>query len=359
MVENNTDVVRLAYAAQRVLKERVETVCPGAVIFTSGARETVLPFPGWTLPGVISLEGGWESVRAGRVGPDTGPAVVTGGADGAVLANRLHERGVPVTVIAQERPSGLAPAVGFSAGIVREARGAAAIEEIETVEGGRQPCAMLCVESPRSPATELARRAGCPCVYQPMLGGFLPRYDPVMMLHGPTPRLFVAGDAAGIDAPRAAAESGRLAARAALGALGLLPDPDARIADARQRLRAASIPLHARAREALMIGAVPDEVIVSWDGDPDTVVCPCASVTVTDLRDALEAGARTPEDVRNVTGCGAGACAGRRCETALIRWISGALAVPIGRLVPAPVCAPLRPVPAAAIVSLADAAFDA
>jgi ABC-type uncharacterized transport system len=40
MVENNTDVVRLAYAAQRVLKERVETVC-----FVTGHGETFRPTP--------------------------------------------------------------------------------------------------------------------------------------------------------------------------------------------------------------------------------------------------------------------------------------------------------------------------
>jgi hypothetical protein len=39
-VENNTDIVRLAYAAQRVLKERVETVC-----FVTGHGETYSPTP--------------------------------------------------------------------------------------------------------------------------------------------------------------------------------------------------------------------------------------------------------------------------------------------------------------------------
>ena len=75
-------------------------------------------------------------------------------------------------------------------------------------------------------------------------------------------------------------------------------------------------------------------------------------MTVGDLRASLDEGARTPEDVRSITGCGAGACAGRRCEAALLRWLSGALDTPIGRLVPAPVHAPVRPVPAAALASL-------
>ncbi len=333
--------------------DRVECVTADAVVLATGARETLLPFPGWTLRGVTTLEGGWEAVRAGRLG--AGPAIVAGGADAAMLANRLQERGLPVTLIAPERPAALVAAAGYAAGTIAAALGAGDVESVETRDGARYPCAMLCVESPRCPATGLARRAGCPVVYEGRLGGFVPRYDPLLMLHGPAPRLFVAGDASGLDAPRAAAESGRLAARAALAALGLLPDADEKIADARRRLRAASIPLHARAREALMAGAAPDEVVDAWDGDPATVVCPCEGVSVADLRDALDEGAQTPDDVRRLTGCTGGDCAGRRCELALLRWLSGARATPIGRLAPAPPHAPLHPVPVSAIVLPASA----
>jgi len=328
--------------------DRVECVHADAVVLATGARETMLPFPGWTLRGVTTLEGGWEAVRAGRLG--AGPAAVTGGTDAAMLANRLQERGVPVILVAPERPAALIAAVGYAGGTLVGARGAEDIESVETSRGARHPCTMLCVESPRCPVTGLARRAGCPEVYEGRLGGFVPRYDPLLMLHGPAPRLFVAGDAAGLDAPRAAAESGRLAARAALAALGLLPDAEEKIADARRRLRAASIPLHARAREALMAGAVPDEVVEAWDGDPDTVVCPCEGVAIADLRDAVDEGAQTPDDVRRLTGCTGGDCAGRRCEVALLRWLSGARAIPIGRLAPPRPRAPLHAVPLSAAV---------
>ncbi len=338
--------------------DRSTCLTAAAVILATGASETLLPFPGWTLQGVSTLEVGWEAVRAGRLGREAGPAIVAGGADGALLANRLLERAVPVTLIAPERPPGLAAAVEYVAGVIAVARGADTIEEIETADGTRYPCATLCIESPRSPVTDLARRAGCPCVYHPRLGGFVPRYDPLMMLHGPTPFVFVAGDASGLDTPRAAAESGRLAARAALGALGLLPDAEERITDARQRLRAASIPLHARAREALMAGASPDEVVESWDCTSETVVCPCEFVTVRDLRAALDEGARTADDIRTLTGCGSGPCAGRRCEVTVLRWLSGALDLPIGRLVPAPPHPPVRPVPLAAAASLVLPADD-
>jgi bacterioferritin-associated ferredoxin len=172
-----------------------------------------------------------------------------------------------------------------------------------------------------------------------------------MMLHGPASNIFVAGDASGVDAPRAAAESGRLAARAALASLGALPDGSVKIAAVRERLRAASIPLHARARESLMTGVFPDEVMDGWDAAPGTVVCPCEGVTVDALREALGDGAQAPHDLRRMTGCGAGECGGRRCEGAMLRWLAGALDLPISRLTLPPIQPPARPVPVSALAA--------
>ena len=332
--------------------ERADAVAAQAVLLAPGAREAMLPFPGWTLAGVTTVDAGWEAVRAGRVTPDAGPAVVVGAARAAALANRLHERGVAVIAVAPARPPGLADAVPYVAGALVAAHGGDVVAEIELSDGSRRPCALLSVESPRSPATELARLAACPCVYHPMLGGWVPRYDPFLMLHGPASKIFIAGDASGVDSPRAAAESGRLAARAALAALGVLPDADAKIAEARERLRAASIPLHARARESLMTGVFPDEVVDGWDARPGTVVCPCEGVTVDALRDAVGEGAQTPEDLRRMTRCGAGECGARRCEGAMLRWLAGALERPIGRFALPPMYPPARPVPIAALAAL-------
>ena len=335
--------------------DRSESVAADAVILAPGAREALLPFPGWTLGNVTTVEAGWEAVRAGRATPDSGPAVVTGGAGAAGLANRLHERGVAVTLAAPARPQGLADSVAHLAVSVVAAHGAENVAEVELSDGSRQPCAMLSVECPRSPATELPRLAACPCVYHPLLGGWVPRYDPMMMLHGPASNIFVAGDASGIDTPRAAAESGRLAARAALASLGALPEAAEKIGASRERLRAASIPMHARARESLMTGVFPDEVLDGWDAVQGTVVCPCEGVTIDALRDAAARGAQTPEDLRGMTGCGAGECGARRCEAAMVRWLAGALNIPIGRLPLPTLYPPARPVPIAALAHVPEA----
>jgi hypothetical protein len=307
------------------------------------------PFPGWTLPGVFTLEGAWEALRSGRITADAGPAVVVARGEQSAIAARLAERGVAVTLATPARPNNVPAAVSITSALPVEARGVQTVEEVVFEDDAVRPCRLLCVESPRAPAIELARLSGVPCVYQPMLGGWIPRYDPLMALHGPTPALFIAGDAAGVDTPRAAAESGRLAARAALRFLGLLLEPDTKLAEARQRLQTAAHPLRHAAREALMLGMMPDEAIEDWAPPAATIICACEDVRLDTLREAAVAGAVTPDALAARTRCGTGECHWRRCGLPVHRWLSGFRQVPVGRLPLPSVWPPLRPVAAAAL----------
>jgi D-hydroxyproline dehydrogenase subunit alpha len=335
--------------------DRVDTAAADVIILATGARETLLPFPGWTLDGVMTVEAGWEAVRSGRIAAGPDAVIAAGGADAGALAKRLAERGVAAALVSSDRPAGVPESLPLYTGSLAAAEGSGTVERIVLTDGTTHACRMLCVESPRTPSAELARMAGCPCVYQPLLGGWVPRYDPTLALHGPTERLYASGDATGIDSPRAAAESGRLAARYALRALGLLPDPEAKIVESRRRLAAASIPLHARAREALMLGADPDELILGVDVPDETIVCPCEGVTVAALRAAVTDGARTPDDLKRRTRCGMGTCQWRRCGEPVMRWLSGALQTPIGRLPLPRMRPPVRPIPIASLAAAATA----
>jgi NADPH-dependent 2,4-dienoyl-CoA reductase/sulfur reductase-like enzyme len=338
---------------------RIRTVTADAVILATGAIEQLVPFPGWTLQGVVTVEGAWEAVRGGRIGPPSGPAVVVGATDAGALATRLSERGVGATLISPERPKGVPEGVRVLPGTLAAAAGDGFVERAVFADGTEHECRMLCIESPRSPLTDLARLAGTPCVYQPRLGGFVPRYERTMALHGPTPGMYIAGDAGGVDTARAAAESGRLAARGALHGLGLLAEPATRIDAAWAQLRAASTPLCARARESHVIGATPDELVERWDGPPETIFCPCTGVTVRSLQAAVDEGATSPDDLKRTTRCGMGVCQWRLCGLATMRWLSGTLEVPIGRLPLPRVRPPVRPVPVSAFAEWEEADLPA
>ncbi len=348
---------------------RIRMVSADAVILAIGAVEQLDPFPGWTLEGVMTLEAAWETVRAGRIGPESGPAVVAGGSDAGMLATRLSERGVAVTLVTAERPKGVPERVAVVPGVLVGAAGpgttgpgtpgAGQVERAIMADGALHECRMLCVESLRIPRTDLPRLAGAPCTYRPRLGGFVPMYERTMALHGPTPGLYIAGDAAGVDTPRAAAESGRLAARAVLRAPAMQPDSEDRFEESWRQLRAASAPLCARAREAHVAGVVPDEVIERWQGPSDTVLCPCTGVTAGMLGEAVGDGAVNPDDLKRLTRCGMGACQWQRCGHSVMRWLSGTLEIPIGRLPLPRVRPPIRPIPIASFATWEDATLSA
>jgi bacterioferritin-associated ferredoxin len=338
---------------------RIRTVSADAVILATGAVEHLDPFPGWTLDGVMTLEAAWENVRAGRIGPEGGPAVVVGGAEAGTLATRLSERGVAVTLVAPDRPKGVAERVAVISGAFVAAAGSGAaaggrVERAVMADATVHECRIICVESHRSPRTDLPRLAGAPCTYRPRLGGFVPMYDRTMALHGPSPALYIAGDAAGVDTPRAAAESGRLAARSVLHTLVNPPVSEEQIDESWRQLRASSAPLCARAREAHVAGAMPDEVIERWQGPEETVLCPCTGVTAATLGAAVADGAVSPDDLKRLTRCGMGICQWQRCGPAVMRWLSGTLDIPIGRLALPRVRPPVRPIPVASFATWED-----
>src|SRR5207253_9403564 len=124
---------------------------PGAGPAAVQRRERLVPFPGWTLDGVMTVEAGWELVRAGGGGQASGPAVVAGGPEAATLAARLAERGTGVTLISAERPKNLPEKVPVIPGAVASARGDGSVARVLLADGSEHECRMLCVESPRAP----------------------------------------------------------------------------------------------------------------------------------------------------------------------------------------------------------------
>jgi bacterioferritin-associated ferredoxin len=87
-------------------------------------------------------------------------------------------------------------------------------------------------------------------------------------------------------------------------------------------------------------------------------VCACEGVRLDALREAAVAGAVTPDALAVKTHCGLGECRWRRCGTPVLRWLSGFLEQPVGRLpLPAP-WPPLRPLPVTPLLR-PDAEADA
>src|ERR1700745_4286386 len=99
------------FPAERVLLAECQTgqlqLKYERLILATGARELFLPFPGWTLPGVMGAGGLQALVRSGV--PVAGKKVIVAGSGPLLLAVAayLRKRGARIGLIAEQAPGSL------------------------------------------------------------------------------------------------------------------------------------------------------------------------------------------------------------------------------------------------------------
>lgn len=362
----------LAPDGPRTLTARALVLCPGT-------QERIIPFAGWTTPGVIGLAAATILLKAQGVLP--GRRVVVAGAGPLLYAvsAKLLKGGAAVAAVVDlapraawlralpklaTRPDLLARGAVWRAKLLARgvpvlaahrvvaAEGAAAVSAVRVapLAGGAErtfACDALCIGHGLVPATEATRAFRAAHRFAVADGGWVPVLDADQ--RSSVTRLYVAGDGAAVRGAAAAPASGRLAALAALRDLGLIE------ADAHAAARRAPAAEHARAARggaAMAAMMAPPAALVDAIA-PETVICRCEGVTRAAIDAALDDGATEMNQLKHFTRCGMGPCQARVCGEAaaelLARRVGGrdAAGFATGRL-------PLRPVPMAALLGEFD-----
>lgn len=359
----------------------VKTIHPRALLVAAGATERVVPFPGWTLPGVIGLAAATVLLKSpGPLPP--GPIVVAGrGPLLAAVAAGLLARGSKVACVVDgasradwirttpallSRPDLLARGALWlrrikQAGVpilhgyvVDKAFGTGSLDSVRVAKVDRNgnprngrtrtvEARLLAIGQGLVPATELLALFGVPFQHSAPDATWLPRVD--RDGRTPVPGLYAAGDGTGICGVLAAELAGRLAGLAVAHDLGALSAQD----HAKQ-----TAPLHHRLRRATGAGRAMAQVMTPGAGQfaripPDTIVCRCEDVTRAEIDAVFAAGATGLDALKTRTRCGMGPCQGRVCGSAVAALASlhPQVASP-----PRPwtVRPPVRPVPIADLV---------
>ena len=303
-----------------VLHSRDDAVSAERVILATGAYDRVVPFPGWTLPGVTTA-GGAQAMLKGN-GVLVGRRIVVAGTGPFLLpvAAGLAQAGARVVGVFEANnplrlripPGKLAEAARYAATFARHripyrtrhtvvaAHGADEVESV-TVQGPRGSreieCDALAVGYGFTPAIELATLLGCAT-----------RVDADNNLvvtvdeHQETsvPGVYAAGEVTGIGGADLSIVEGAIA-----GLARSTPD----LARRRTRL--------ARFAEALK-QAFP--IPRQWPEalTPDTIVCRCEEVSYAGVRYSVtELGATTARTVKSLSRTGMGWCQGRMCGYAV------------------------------------------
>jgi len=344
-----------------------------AVILAPGAYDRPVPFPGWTLPGVMTAGAALNLVKHQHVLPGRRFLLSGTGPLQLVLARHLLEAGAELAGVLDANPF---PWRGWQhigavwgqwarlqegwesmrvmqkAGVgvrwgqaVWRAEGDGGVEQavIGPVIGlpDSTPPEMvaadtICLGHGFTPAIQLSRLARCEHRYQAVQRSYVPVRDE--WLQTTLAGLYVAGDGAGICGKDVARLEGRLAAQGVAGTLGRNVDAG-RTAELRRGLD------RQRRFAAVLDALFPLSAHLTDLLTDDTVLCRCEEVTVGQVRRAVAEGATTVNAVRMVTRAGMGHCQGRMCGASVAELVARELGQPVeavGQATPRP---PVVPIP--------------
>lgn len=316
------------------------------VIVAAGAYERVVPFPGWTLPGVIGLAAATVLMKAQGMLPGRRVVVAGCGPLLAAVAAKIAAHGGEVAAVVDlasrgqwlkalrvfaSQPKLLARGASWAlkllgrripvhfASTVLRAEGAERVERIvigRVAEDGRRVgdaervidrIDALVVGHGLAPASELTRLLAAAHDYDRLRGGWTPVRDECGRTS--VAGLYACGDGSGIRGALPAVAAGRLAGLAAAHDAGALSA--ATFAAETGPLRANLKGLEPFSRAAASLMALRPGMVA--DIAAGTVVCRCEDVTRREIEAAFDAGAADLSQLKHFTRCGMGPCQGRMC----------------------------------------------
>jgi NADPH-dependent 2,4-dienoyl-CoA reductase/sulfur reductase-like enzyme len=289
------------------------------LVLATGARELFLPFPGWTLPGVMGAGGAQALAKCGA--SLAGRVAVVAGSGPLLLAVAAHlaKAGAEVALVAEQ--ASLGALAGFGAALLRapdklleaaryraaltdtpyrtgawiaEARGRERLEGVVVADrGGRDEiaCDLAAVAHGLVPNTELARllacgiESGAVCVDA--------RQQTTV------PGVFAAGETCGVAGLDVAVAEGEIAGLAVAGSSAAAPE----VARARARGRALARRMARAFRPRPELRAL---------ARPDTIVCRCEDARLSSI-----AACGVSREAKLAARSGMGPCQGRVCGPAL------------------------------------------
>jgi NADPH-dependent 2,4-dienoyl-CoA reductase/sulfur reductase-like enzyme len=344
------------------------------LILAPGARDLIIPFANWNLPGVFGACAGSALLERYKVFGGESVVVLGSGNIGLRTALAAVRFGIKVVAIIEVGNEILGDALlaaelrstevpFYLSHTVIKAHGKLSVTGIQIVEvdanaspikGSEKElsCEGICLAMGAVPNVELAAVTGCEIIFDAALGGWVPSINSRMQTSENS--VYVVGDGAMVTEsmhidPNLAMEQGRLAARAIATTIGAFPVPEISTAI----IGRSNYPPTAWHRSLVSIGGI------------DVMVCQCEEVSRREIFDVsppnylaatnrkpngglaglTESGRSSQDQIKRLTRAGMGHCQGKRCRDHTAMLLADASACSLSSIVPGSYRTPVRPLP--------------
>jgi NADPH-dependent 2,4-dienoyl-CoA reductase/sulfur reductase-like enzyme len=358
---------------------KARSVTADAVILATGAQERPVPFPGWTLPGVLTVGAAQILLKTSDSVPEKPVWIAGCGPLPLLYMTQLLAAGGKIAGFLDTTPKGRGtqalwhlPRVwprlgdlikGASWSLALRRAGVPIVRHVVDLraEGDSQLRRLRyrTADGRQGEAAAevlLVHEGVIPSIHAPLALGCEVRWDEAQQCHVPVldswgettqPGVFVAGDGAGIAGAEAAEPRGRLATLRVAAKLGKLREAQADAA-ARSERRSLTRALALRPLLDALYAPRP-QVFAPAD---ETLVCRCEEVTAGELRKRAVEGRPGPNQLKAFTRAGMGPCQGRQCGTTLAHILAGAQNRQVAEVGFFRIRPPLKPVTLGELASL-------
>ncbi|RVT95086.1 FAD-dependent oxidoreductase [Sphingomonas crocodyli] len=343
--------IEAGFHAYMTHEGKAECVTARAIILATGAQERPVPFPGWTLPGVLTVGAAQILLKnAGQI--PTQPVWIAGSGPLPLLyATQLLSAGGRIAGYLDTTPAGrwlqatrhfpgamrgyrdLLKGLYWSARlhasgfpIIKRVAEIEALgkDQIQTLRYRTQrgavkqvPAELLLVHEGVVPNIHAAMSMDCALKWNAAQDS----YTPVLDDWGESSQanVFIAGDGAGIGGAKAACLRGELAGLRVAMKLGAVTENAVT-----RRAHSIRARLHAELAVRPFLDAMFRPRKQAFVPPANTIACRCEEVTAGAIRAMANLGRPGPNQVKAATRCGMGPCQGRQCGYTVTRILADA-----------------------------------
>ncbi len=321
--------------------DRASYCYPRHIILATGAMERPTPFPGWTLPGVMTVGAAQTLFKESMLLPDKPPVIAGSGPLIYLFAKQMIAAGHKPKLILDTGPGSVSLSnwgnlvrasiadigvlyKGWSwmneikkAGIKRltgvtaiKAKGEERLQSVEYIQNNKSfeiDTDLLLVHDGVIPNSHLAMAAGCEHRWNSQQRYWTPVLDARNL--SSQSNISIVGDSAGIDGADAAVCSGRVTGWQVARHLGLVDQARCSQETSKDGPILEKIKI---LRRFLDSHYLPLEYFQTPNED-ETIICRCENVSTGDIRKVAALGCTGPNQGKAFTRCGMGPCMGRQC----------------------------------------------